>query len=179
MPLYEFECEKCKNSILTAFKDIEKRYNQKKLEGILKKYKNIKGIQIVNLDSDKLLESIGAWDENLIEIDLYIDEGKILVLFYVDSFRFSELIFDSEDEKKVRCKCGEKKAIERVISSFSYTQDLSTNPPRPPGYKDLPKALQGKAELGQYVEEKDRTHSIKADNRYKHQYLDKSKPKLL
>ena len=30
-----------------------------------------------------------------------------------------------------------------------------------------------------YVEEKDRPANIKRDNRYKHQYLDKSKRKLL
>ena len=179
MPLYEFECKKCRNNILKAFKDIEKKYDKKKLSGILKKYKNIKGIQIVDLSSNKLLESIGMWDKNLVEIDLYINEGKIMILFYADSFRFSELILDSEDEKKVQCKCGEKKAVERVISSFSYTKDLSTNPPRPPRMEDVPKALRGSVSLGQYVEDKDKTPSIRADNRYKHQYLDKSKPKLL
>jgi hypothetical protein len=102
-----------------------------------------------------------------------------MVLFYTDSFRFSELILDEEDEKKVECMCGEKKKVEKVVSSFSYTQDLSTDPPRPPGMKDLPKGIQGKVQLGEYIEEKDRPHNIKADNRYKHQYKDKSKQKLL
>ena len=73
----------------------------------------------------------------------------------------------------------EKGKIERVISSFSYTSDLSTDPPKPPGMKDLPKEIRGKVNLGEYIEEKDRPHNIKADNRYKHQYQDKSRKKIL
>ena len=72
-----------------------------------------------------------------------------------------------------------KGKVEKVISSISYTQDLSTDPPRPPGMKDLPKGIQGKVQLGEYVEDKDKPHNIKADNRYKHQYTDKGKQKLL
>tara|TARA_B100000029_G_scaffold516734_1_gene633444 strand:- start:22008 stop:22547 length:540 start_codon:yes stop_codon:yes gene_type:complete len=179
MPLYEFECKKCKNQILTAHKEIEKNKG-KSLPAILKKYKNIKGIQLYDLDKEKSLNSSGTREDNSIEIDLYINDGKILVLYYTDPFRFSELILDKEDEKKVKCECGCKnKDIERVISSFSYTQDLSTNPPKPPGMKDLPKGIQGKVQLGEYVEDKDKPHNIKADNRYKHQYTDKGKQKLL
>jgi hypothetical protein len=45
--------------------------------------------------------------------------------------------------------------------------------------KDLPKEIRGKVNLGEYIEEKDRPHNIKADNRYKHQYQDKSRKKIL
>ncbi len=179
MPLYEFECTTCKDNILAAHKKIETKFDKKTLVSLLKKYKNIHGVQIFDLNAEKMLQSVGVKDDDTIEIDLYIDEGKTMVLFYTDSFRFSELILDEEDEKKVECMCGEKKKVERVVSSFSYTQDLSTDPPRPPGMKDLPKGIQGKVQLGEYIEEKDRPHNIKADNRYKHQYKDKSKQKLL
>ena len=66
---------------------------KKVLASILKKYKNIKGIQIYDLWEEKMLESIGFREEENIEIDLYFDEGKKMVLFYASSFRFSELIF--------------------------------------------------------------------------------------
>jgi|TARA_B100001029_G_C15035879_1_gene440096 hypothetical protein len=179
MPLYEFECKKCRNNILAARDTIEKKFDKKILTSILKKYTNIHGIEIYDLNAEKTLAAIGVKDEDSISIDLYIDDGKIMILFHTVSFRFSELILDKEDELKVKAPCCTKGKVEKVISSFSYTQDLSTDPPRPPGMKDLPKGIQGKVQLGEYVEDKDKPHNIKADNRYKHQYTDKGKQKLL
>ena len=101
MPLYEFECVDCKNNLKSALKAIEKKFDKKALASILKKYKNIKGIQIYDLWEEKMLESIGFREEDNIEIDLYFDEGKKMVLFYASSFRFSELIFSDEDENNV------------------------------------------------------------------------------
>ena len=80
---------------------------------------------------------------------------------------FNILFFGCESQK------------DKSFIGVSYTQDLSTDPPRPPGMKDLPKGIQGKVQLGEYVEDKDKPHNIKADNRYKHQYTDKGKQKLL
>ena len=115
-----------------------------------------------------------------IDIDLYVNDGKIMALYSVTNFRFSELVMSEEDEKNIKCPCCNKKQkVERVISSFSYTSDLSTNPPKPPGVKDLPKEIQGKFATTEYVEEKDKPANIKRDNRYKHQYQDKSKTKIL
>ena len=108
MPLYEFECEDCKNNLKSALKAIEKKYDKKVLASILKKYKNIKGIQIYDLWEEKMLESIGFREEENIEIDLYFDEGKKMVLFYASSFRFSELIFSDEDEKNLQTACCKK-----------------------------------------------------------------------
>ena len=45
--------------------------------------------------------------------------------------------------------------------------------------KDLPKEIRGKLAITDYVEEKDRPANIKRETRYKHQYQDKSKRKLL
>ena len=102
-----------------------------------------------------------------------------MVLFYATNFRFSELIFDEEDEKKISTNCCKKGEIERVISSFSYTSDLSTDAPKPPGLADLPEQIRGRVNFSEMIEAKDQPANIKADNRYKHQYMDKSKTKLL
>jgi hypothetical protein len=189
MPMYEFECKTCKENLITALAKIEKlssksskltiKSDKKILLGIIKKYKNINGIQIVDLDSEKLIQSIGTKYQDDVEIDLYIEEGKKMVLFYAPSFRFSELIFDADDEKNLQTSCCKNGEIERVISSFSYTSDLSTDAPKPPGLADLPEQIRGKINFSEMVEAKDQPANIKADNRYKHQYLDKSKSKLL
>ena len=158
---------------------IEKKYDKKTLIGIIKKFKNLNGIQIVDLISEKLIQSEGVREEGNVEIDLYIDEGKKMVLFYATNFRFSELIFDEEDEKNISTSCCKKGEIERVISSFSYTSDLSTDAPKPPGLADLPEQIRGRVNFSEMIEPKDQPANIKADNRYKHQYMDKSKTKLL
>ena len=158
---------------------IEKKYDKKTLIGIIKKFKNLNGIQIVDLISEKLIQSEGVREEGNVEIDLYIDEGKKMVLFYATNFRFSELIFDEEDEKNITTTCCKKGEIERVISSFSYTSDLSTDAPKPPGLADLPEQIRGRVNFSEMIEPKDQPANIKADNRYKHQYMDKSKTKLL
>ena len=179
MPLYEFECKSCKNNLMKALGLIEKKHDKKSLLNIIKKYKNLNGIQIIDLKSEKLIQSEGAREEADVEIDLYIEEGKKMVLFYATNFRFSELIFDEEDEKKISTNCCKKGEIERVISSFSYTSDLSTDAPKPPGLADLPEQIRGRVNFSEMIEAKDQPANFKADNRYKHQYMDKSKTKLL
>jgi len=158
---------------------LEKKYDKKTLLSIIKKFKNLNGIQVVDLISEKLIQSEGVKEEGNVEIDLYIEEGKKIVLFYATNFRFSELIFDDEDEKNISTSCCKKGEIERVISSFSYTSDLSTDAPKPPGLADLPEQIRGRVNFSEMIEPKDQPANIKADNRYKHQYMDKSKTKLL
>ena len=158
---------------------LEKKYDKKALLSLIKKFKNLNGIQVVDLISEKLIQSEGVKEEGNVEIDLYIEEGKKMVLFYATNFRFSELIFDEEDEKNISTSCCKKGEIERVISSFSYTSDLSTDAPKPPGLADLPEQIRGRVNFSEMIEPKDQPANIKADNRYKHQYMDKSKTKLL
>lgn len=158
---------------------LEKKYDKKTLLSIIKKFKNLNGIQVVDLISEKLIQSEGVKEEGNVEIDLYIEEGKKMILFYATNFRFSELIFDDEDEKNISTSCCKKGEIERVISSFSYTSDLSTDAPKPPGLADLPEQIRGRVNFSEMIEPKDQPANIKADNRYKHQYMDKSKTKLL
>ena len=179
MPLYEFECKSCKKNLMKALGLLEKKYDKKTLLSLIKKFKNLNGIQVVDLISEKLIQSEGVKEEGNVEIDLYIEEGKKMVLFYATNFRFSELIFDEEDEKNISTSCCKKGKIERVISSFSYTSDLSTDAPKPPGLADLPEQIRGRVNFSEMIEAKDQPANIKADNRYKHQYMDKSKTKLL
>ena len=180
MPLYEFECVPLRKNILDSIVSIEKKPTKRTIESIVKKYSNINLIILVDLDKEKEIARFGEAMDSDIDIDLYVNDGKIMALYSVTNFRFSELVMSEEDEKNIKCPCCNKKQkVERVISSFSYTSDLSTNPPKPPGVKDLPKEIQGKFATTEYVEEKDKPANIKRDNRYKHQYQDKSKTKIL
>lgn len=155
MPLYEFECAKCRNNVESSFKEIQKNYNKKILTELVKKHDNIHAIEIVDLDKEKVLVKAGKKGKNSVFQDFYINEGEILVLFNIQNYRFSELIYDEKDEKKIKCECGEKKKVEKVISAFSFTSDLSTNMPKP-DLSNLPPSVAAKTNLSGYVEEKDR-----------------------
>ena len=103
----------------------------------------------------KVIAKHGKKADNSIFMDFYQDDGTVLVLINLRNYRFSELIYVPEDEKKLKCYCGEKKKIEKVISTFAFTSDLSTDMPKP-DLSNLPPSVAAQTQLGEYIEEKDR-----------------------
>lgn len=155
MPLYEFECIKCRKNIENSINTIEKKFNKKILTDIVAKNDNIHAIEVFDLENDKVLARAGKKGKDSVFQDFYINDGETLVLFDIDKYRFSELIYEENDYQKVQCKCGEKKKVEKVISGFAFTSDLSTNMPKP-DLSNLPPSVAAKTNLGEYIEEKDR-----------------------
>lgn len=155
MPLYEFECVKCRNNVDSSLKAIEKDASKKSVTDLVKKYENINAIEIVDLEKNKVVSKAGKNAKEATFMDFYLNEGNTLVLINLKSYRFSELIYTPEDEKKVKCWCGEKKKVEKVISSFAFTSDLSTDMPKP-DLSNLPPSVRAQTSLGEYIEEKDR-----------------------
>ena len=155
MPLYEFECIKCRNNIEDSLQILEKKRDKKTVTNLVSKNENIHAIEVVDLDKNKVLAKHGKRGNDSVFMDFYQDEGTILVLMNLRNYRFSELIFDPEDEKNVKCVCGEKKNVEKVVSSFAFTSDLSTDMPKP-DLSNLPASVRDRTFVGEYIEEKDR-----------------------
>jgi hypothetical protein len=155
MPLYEYECIKCRKNIEDSVKKLQKKIDPETVSNLVEKYENIYYIEVTDLGKNKTLAKHGNRDRNGIELDFYINEGSTRVLFNTKRYRFAELIYDKEDEKNLKCYCGETKQIERVVSSFSYTHDLSTNMPKP-DLSNLPPEVRARTMIGDYIEEKDR-----------------------
>lgn len=155
MPLYEFECIKCRNSIENSLNIIEKKRDKKTVSDLVGKHENINAIEIVDLENNKIIAKSGKSSKDSVFMDYYQDDGNILILFNLRNYRFSELIYEPKDENNVKCICGEKKKVEKVISSFSFTSDLSTDMPQP-DLSNLPPSVRAQTSLGEYIEEKDR-----------------------
>ena len=155
MPLYEFECVKCRNNVDSSLKAIEKSASKKTVTDLVKKHENINAIEIVDLEKNKIVSKAGKNSKDATFMDFYLNEGNTLVLMNLRNHRFSELIYTPEDEKEVKCWCGEKKNVEKVISSFAFTSDLSTDMPKP-DLSNLPPSVRAQTSLGEYIEEKDR-----------------------
>jgi hypothetical protein len=131
------------------------KINSETVSGLVDKYDNIYFIEVADLNKKRVLAKHGKRDKNGIDLDFYIDERTKRVILNIRNYRFAELIFDKEDENNLKCpRCGAKH-VERVISSFAYTHDLSTNMPKP-DLSNLPPEVRAKTFIGDYIEEKDR-----------------------
>ena len=156
MPLYEYECVKCRNKLDRTLKSLRKNPDKKTADDALKKYDNINSIEVADLDKEKLIVQTGKRDKNCPDYDFYYDEGSMMIMLNMQRYRFSHLVYEEADENNVKCPyCGEKKKVEKVVSSFSFTSDLSTDMPKP-DMSGLPPDVRNKMFVTDYIEEKDR-----------------------
>ncbi len=79
MPLYEFECIPCRQAILDSIVTIEKKPTKKTIETTIKKYESINSIILVDLYNEKEIARAGKIGDEDVDVDLYIDDGKIMV----------------------------------------------------------------------------------------------------
>lgn len=156
MPLFEYECIQCRNNVDNSLKQIEKSVTKKAVSDLVKKHDNINNIVVVDLEKEKVIAEHGKRDKEAADLDFYLNEGTIVAFFNLQrNYRFSELIYEKGDEKKVKCPFCDTKKVEKVISSFAFTSDLSTDMPKP-DLSGLPPSVRKNTHLGDYIEEKDR-----------------------
>ena len=156
MPLYEYECISCRKNVEDSLKALEKGVTKKLVLGLVKKYDNINHIGVLDLDKEKVVAENGKRDRDATDLNFYLHEGSLLVFFNLKrNYRFSELIYEPGDEKNLKCPYCETKKIEKVISGFAFTSDLSTDMPKP-DLSNLPPSVRNRTFLGDYIEEKDR-----------------------
>lgn len=156
MPLFEYECKLCRDNIDSSLKQIEQKPTKKAITELVKKHDNINNIVVVDLEKEMVLAEHGKRDKEATDLDFYLNEGTILAFFNLQkNYRFSELIYEDGDEKKVKCPFCDTKKVEKVISSFAFTSDLSTDMPKP-DLSGLPPSVRKNTHLGDYIEEKDR-----------------------
>ena len=156
MPLYEYGCIPCRKNVEDSLKALKKGVTKKTVSDLVKKYDNINHIGVLDLEKEEVLAEHGKRDRDAADLNFYLNDGSTLVFFNLKrNYRFSELIYEPGDEKKLKCPyCGTKK-VEKVVSSFAFTSDLSTNMPKP-DLGNLPPSVRNRTFLGEYIEEKDR-----------------------
>jgi len=155
MPLYEFECINCRKSVESSLKQIERKVNKQILSDLVNKYNNIYRIEVIDIDNEKVIAEYGKKNDDSSFLDFYLDEGSKVVLFNSENYRFTDLIYDENDEKKIKCPFCKSKKLEKVFSSFAFTSDLSTDMPKP-DLSNLPPSVRNKTMITDYIEEKDR-----------------------
>ncbi|MEM7008309.1 MAG: hypothetical protein AAF462_04165 [Thermodesulfobacteriota bacterium] len=162
MPLFEYECITCRGYVESSLKQIEKSLTKKSVSDLVKNHDYINHIGIFDLDKEEVVTQSGKRDRECIDLDFYLNDDSLLVFFNLQgNYRFSELIFEEADEKKVKCPHCDTKKVEKVISSFSFTSDLSTDMPKP-DLSNLPPSVRKNTFLSDYIEEKDQPKKNRA-----------------
>ncbi len=110
------------------------------------------------MENESLLADYGKKNDSGSFLDFYLDEGTKAVLFNSEDYRFTDLIYDESDEKKLKCPFCSSKKLEKVFSSFAFTSDLSTDMPKP-DLSNLPASVRNRTMITDYIEEKDRPKS--------------------
>ena len=70
MPLYEFECTKCRNKVETSLRVLEKKRDKKTVASLVDKHDNINAIEVVDLSKNKVLAKHG------VNIVMFINQAR-------------------------------------------------------------------------------------------------------
>ena len=132
MPLYEYECDTCVNEYNSDIDSLVEKLNKTNASKIIKKNPNFCFIEVTNKKKKKDSFSLGNKNESGIRRFKYTIDDKVLYLELKD-FKFSELIYDKKDEKKLSCPlCNKKKGVRRIFSTFkAIFDDKSKRAPKP------------------------------------------------
>jgi len=133
MPLYEYECDKCIEDYNSDISALVKRLNKTNASKLMKKNSGFNYIELSNGKNKKLIFTFGKKAKAGIRRFRYsLDKNKVLYL-ELKNFRFSELIYEKEEEKDLKCPvCNKGKHVRRVFSTFkAIFDDKNKRAPRP------------------------------------------------
>ena len=133
MPLYEYECDNCMSRYNEDIDRLVGKLNKSNASKIMKNNPNICYIEVTDPEKNKEVFSMGEKGKPEIRRFKYrLDKKKALYL-ELKNFRFSELIYEKEDENDLICPlCNDGKGVRRVFSTFkAIFEDKSKRAPGP------------------------------------------------
>jgi len=135
MPLFEYECDECMERYNKDIDALVEKLNKTNASRIKKENQGFQYIEVSDGRKDKPVFAIGEKSDSrsLRRFQYTVSKNKVLYL-ELRNFRFSELIYDEGDEKKLRCPICEGKDVRRVFSTFKAIFDDKSK--RAPGPKD-------------------------------------------
>lgn len=133
MPVFEYECDKCVESYNSDISDLVKKLNKTNASKLLKKNSGFKYIEASSGKDNKLHFSVGERGKPGTRRFRYtLDKDKVLYL-ELKNYRFSELIYNKEEERDLKCPlCNRGESVRRVFSTFkAIFDDKNKRAPRP------------------------------------------------
>jgi hypothetical protein len=135
MPLFEYECDACIDEFNADISALVEKLTKSNASKIMKKNPKFYYIEVYDDKKGKLMFALGEKGKSFIRRFRYkLKNNKILYL-ELKNFKFSELIYDKEEEKDLICPaCNQGGKIRRVYSTFKAIFDNKNK--RAPGPKD-------------------------------------------
>jgi hypothetical protein len=135
MPLFEYECDACIDEFNADISALVEKLTKSNASKIMKKNPKFYYIEVYDDKKDKMVFTLGEKGKSYIRRFRYkLKNNKILYL-ELKNFKFSELIYDKEEEKDLICPaCNKGGKIRRVYSTFKAIFDDKNK--RAPGPKD-------------------------------------------
>jgi len=132
MPLFEYECDKCIEGYNSDISALVKKLNKSNAQDIMKKNPKFYYIEVFDDKKEKTTFALGEKGKaNTRRFRYKLEKNKILYI-ELRNFRFSELIYDKEDEKKLTCpSCQKSDKVRRVFSTFKAIFDKRDRAPGP------------------------------------------------
>jgi hypothetical protein len=133
MPVYEYECDACIEEYNSDISALVEKLNKSNASRIMKKNPKFYYIEVYDDKKDKLMFALGEKGRpNIRRFRYKLKNNKVLYL-ELKNFKFSELIYDREEEKNLACPlCKRGDKIRRVPSLFkAILDDKSKRAPRP------------------------------------------------
>lgn len=133
MPVYEYECDRCMEEYDADITALVGKLNKTGASKIMKKNPGFYYIEASDNKEGKALFALGEKGKpNVRKFRYALKNDKVLSL-ELKNFKFSELIYDKEEEKDLVCPaCNKGGKIRRVFSTFrAIFDDKNKRAPHP------------------------------------------------
>jgi hypothetical protein len=133
MPLFEYECDTCMERYNKDIDNLAEKLNKTNATKIFKANPGIQYIEVTQGKSTKPKFSMGEKGGRSLRRFKWTLDTKNVLYMELKDFRFSELIYDKEEEKDLKCPlCKKKKGVRRIFSTFkAIFDDKNKRAPRP------------------------------------------------
>jgi len=133
MPIFEYECDKCMDKYNKGIDILVAKANKTNASKILKDSPGFQYVELFDNKKRKFKFKLGVkGNSNIRKFRWKLEKDNILYIELKD-FKFSELIYEKEDEKGLKCpNCKSKKGVRRIFSTFkAIFDDKNKRAPRP------------------------------------------------
>jgi hypothetical protein len=133
MPVFEYECDACMDEYNSDITTLVEKLNKTNASKIMKKNPKFYYIEVYDDKKEKPMFALGEKGKRSLRRFRYKLKNNKSLYLELKNFRFSELIYDKEEEKNLVCpSCKKADKVRRVYSTFkAIFDDKSKRAPRP------------------------------------------------
>ncbi|HSE84382.1 MAG TPA: hypothetical protein VLB01_07530 [Thermodesulfobacteriota bacterium] len=132
MPVYEYECDNCIEGYNSSIDALVAKLNKTNAANIMKSNPGIIYVEVYDDKKDKRVFALGEKGKYNVRRYRHKVKNDKSLYFEVKNYKFSELIYNKEEEKDLVCPHCKSDKLRRVPSLFkAILDDKNKRAPRP------------------------------------------------